>query len=80
MIRRAINERPFAILGTVYSSSTVANMDLARQAGIQISGSESVLVVQKGNPNIFLTSFSQRSGLRSWSAGSSKTSRRTRSR
>jgi branched-chain amino acid transport system substrate-binding protein len=63
VIRRAINERPFAIMGTVYSSSTVANMELARQAGIpQISGSESVLVVTKGNPNIFLTSFSQQVG------------------
>ncbi|MBI3455709.1 MAG: amino acid ABC transporter substrate-binding protein [Candidatus Rokubacteria bacterium] len=63
VIRRAINEHPFAIMGTVYSSSTVANMELARQAGIpQISGSESVLVVQKGNPNIFLTSFSQQVG------------------
>jgi branched-chain amino acid transport system substrate-binding protein len=63
VIRRAINERPFAIMGTVYSSSTVANMELARQAGIpQISGSESVLVVNKGNPNIFLTSFSQEVG------------------
>ena len=63
VMRRAINEHPFAIMGTVYSSSTVANMDVARQAGIpQISGSESVLVVQKGNPNIFLTSFSQQVG------------------
>ena len=63
VMRRAINERPVAIMGTVYSSSTVANMDIARQAGIpQISGSESVLVVQKGNPNIFLTSFSQQVG------------------
>jgi branched-chain amino acid transport system substrate-binding protein len=63
VVRRAINDRPFAILGTVYSSSTVANMEIAREAGIpQISGSESVLVVQKGNPNIFLTSFSQQVG------------------
>ena len=63
VMRRAINDRPFAIMGTVYSSSTIANMDIARQAGIpQISGSESVLVVQKGNPNIFLTSFSQQVG------------------
>lgn len=63
VIRRAINDHPFAIMGTVYSSSTVANMDIARQAGIpQISGSESVMVVQKGNPNIFLTSFSQQVG------------------
>ncbi|PYM53918.1 MAG: amino acid ABC transporter substrate-binding protein, partial [Candidatus Rokuibacteriota bacterium] len=58
VMRRAINDRPFAVMGTVYSSSTVANMEVARQAGIpQISGSESVLVVSKGNPNIFLTSF-----------------------
>jgi branched-chain amino acid transport system substrate-binding protein len=63
VMRRAINEHPFAIMGTVYSSSTVANMDVARQAGIpQISGSESVLVVHRGNPNIFLTSFSQQVG------------------
>jgi branched-chain amino acid transport system substrate-binding protein len=63
VIRRAINEKPFAVMGTVYSASTVANMELARQAGIpQISGSESVLVVSKGNPNIFLTSFSQQVG------------------
>jgi branched-chain amino acid transport system substrate-binding protein len=63
VMRRVVNERPFAVMGTVYSSSTVANMEIARQAGIpQISGSESVLVVQKGNPNIFLTSFSQQVG------------------
>ena len=63
VIRRAINERPFAVMGTVYSASTVANMEIARQAGVpQISGSESVLVISKGNPNIFLTSFSQQVG------------------
>ena len=63
VIRRAINEHPFAVMGTVYSASTVANMEIARQAGIpQVSGSESVLVVSKGNPNIFLTSFSQQVG------------------
>lgn len=63
VMRRAINENPFAILGTVYSSSTVANMEIARQAGIpQITGSESILIVQKGNPNIFLTSFTQQIG------------------
>ena len=62
-MRRAINEHPFAVMGTVYSSSTVANMEIARQAGIpQFTGSESVLIVQKGNPNIFLTSFSQQVG------------------
>lgn len=60
VMRRALNEKPFAILGPVYSSSTLANMDLARQAGIpQITGSEAVFLVEKGNPNIFLTSFTQ---------------------
>ena len=64
VMRRAINDKPFAIFGTVYSSSTVANMEIARQAGIpQFSGSESVLVVTKGNDNIFLTSFSQEVGM-----------------
>ena len=59
-MRRAMNEHPFAVMGPVYSSGTVANMEMARQAGIpQFTGSEAVLVVQKGNPNIFLTSFSQ---------------------
>lgn len=64
VMRRAINEHPFAIMGTVYSSSTVANMDIARQAGIpQMTGSEAVVIVQKGNPNVFLTSFSQHVGM-----------------
>ena len=63
VMRRAINDHPFAIMGAVYSSSTLAAMDIVREAGIpQISGSESALVVQKGNPNIFLTSFSQQMG------------------
>jgi branched-chain amino acid transport system substrate-binding protein len=63
VMRRTINDKPFAIFGTVYSSSTVANMEVARAAGIpQISGSESAIVVSKGNPNIFLTSFSQQMG------------------
>jgi branched-chain amino acid transport system substrate-binding protein len=64
VMRRAFNDQPFVIMGTVYSSSTVANMDIVRQAGIpQITGSESVLLVQKGNPNIFLTAFTQQIGM-----------------
>ncbi len=63
VMRRAINEHPFAVMGTVWSGSTVANMEIARKAGIpQFTGSESVFIVQKGNPNIFLTSFSQQVG------------------
>jgi branched-chain amino acid transport system substrate-binding protein len=63
VMRRMVNDKPFAIYGTVYSGSTVANMVIAQQAGIpQLSGSESTQVVDQGNPNIFLTSYSQRMG------------------
>jgi branched-chain amino acid transport system substrate-binding protein len=64
VMRRVLNDKPFAVLGTVYSSSTVANMEIARQAGVpQFTGSESVIITQKGNDNIFLTSFSQDVGM-----------------
>jgi len=64
VMRRVLNDKPFAIFGTVYSSSTVANMDIAKQAGIpQFTGSESVIITQKGNDNIFLTSFGQDVGM-----------------
>jgi branched-chain amino acid transport system substrate-binding protein len=64
VMRRVLNDKPFAIFGTVYSSSTVANMDIARQAGIpQFTGSESIIITQKGNDNIFLTSFTQDIGM-----------------
>jgi branched-chain amino acid transport system substrate-binding protein len=64
VMRRVLNDKPFAVLGTVYSSSTVANMDIARQAGVpQFTGSESVIITQKGNDNIFLTSFTQEIGM-----------------
>jgi len=63
VMRRMVNDKPFAVFGTVYSGSTVANMVIARQAGIpQLSGSESTQVVEQGNPNIFLTSYSQKMG------------------
>src|SRR6267142_5104172 len=31
VMRRVLNDKPFAVFGTVYSSSTVANMDIAKQ-------------------------------------------------
>lgn len=65
VMRRTVADKPFAVFGTVFSSSTVANMTVAQQAGIpQISGSESAIIVSKGNPNVFLTSFSQEMGFR----------------
>ena len=64
VMRRVLNDKPFAVFGTVYSSSTVANMDIAKQAGVpQFTGSESIIITQKGNDNIFLTSVTQDTGL-----------------
>jgi branched-chain amino acid transport system substrate-binding protein len=63
VMRRALNDKPFAIFGTVYSSSTVVNNKVSAKAGVpQISGSESAQVVSQGTDNIFLTSFSQALG------------------
>jgi len=63
VMRRALNDKPFAVFGTVYSSSTVVNNKLADKAGVpQISGSESAQVVSQGSKSIFLTSFSQALG------------------
>jgi branched-chain amino acid transport system substrate-binding protein len=65
VMRRAINDDPFAVFGTVYSSSTVVNQEITAKAGIpQFSGSESTQVVEQGNDNIFLTSFSQALGFK----------------
>ena len=64
VMRRVLNDKPFAVFGTVYSSSTVANMEIARQAGVpQFTGSESVIITQKNNDNIFTTSFTQDVGM-----------------
>lgn len=64
VMRRALSDRPFVVLGTVFSSNTVANMHLAQQAGVpQITGSEAAVITQKGNPNIFRTSFTQAFGM-----------------
>ena len=58
-MKKAIEQKPFVIMGTVYSSSTIVNMGILQQAGIpQIVGSEATGVTQKGNPNIFRTSYS----------------------
>ncbi|TKT76194.1 ABC transporter substrate-binding protein [Aquamicrobium sp. LC103] len=58
MVQKAIDEGAFALLGTVYSGSTIVNMLVAQQAGIpQMTGSEAPKITQLGNPYIFRTSF-----------------------
>lgn len=52
MVQKAIDAGAFAILGTVYSGSTLVNMLVAQQNSTpQFVGSEAPTVVQKGNPS-----------------------------
>jgi branched-chain amino acid transport system substrate-binding protein len=58
MVQKAIDDGAFALLGTVYSGSTIVNMLVAQQAGIpQMTGSEAPKITALGNPYIFRTSF-----------------------
>ncbi|RMF88124.1 MAG: amino acid ABC transporter substrate-binding protein [Nitrospinota bacterium] len=59
-MKRAVATKPFAIMGTIYSGSTLANMRVAQEAGIpQFTGSENWTITRKGNPYIFRTSHHQ---------------------
>lgn len=58
MVQKAIDDGAFALLGTVYSGSTIVNMLVAQQAGVpQFTGSEGSKITAMGNPYIFRTSF-----------------------
>ena len=58
-MKKAIEKQPYVVMGTVYSSSTVVNMEVLQKAGIpQFTGSTAPPITQKGNPNIFRTDFS----------------------
>lgn len=55
-MKKAIERKPFVVLGTVYSSSTIVNMTVLQQVGIpQITGSGATPITQRGNMNIFRT-------------------------
>ena len=57
LVLKAIDEGAYAILGTIYSGSTMVNMLVAQQNSIpQFVGSEAPGIVEKGNPFIFRTS------------------------
>lgn len=59
-VTKALDEKPYVLFGTVYSSSTKVNMILAQEAGVpQITGSEAADITEQGNPYIFRTSFGQ---------------------
>lgn len=53
----AVTRNPFAVFGTIYSSSTIANMKILEEAGIiQFVGSTATSIYEQGNYNIFATS------------------------
>lgn len=64
LVQKAVDNGAFALLGTVYSSSTVVNMLVAQQNGIpQFTGSEAPSITAKGNPYIFRTTFGAQKGM-----------------
>ena len=64
MVQKAIDDGAFAILGTIYSGSTLVNMLVAQQSEIpQFVGSEAPTIVQKGNPFVFRTSSGAQKGV-----------------
>ncbi|MFV0491697.1 MAG: ABC transporter substrate-binding protein [Pseudorhodobacter sp.] len=64
MVQKAIDDGIYAITGTVFSSSTVVNMLVAKQAGIpQFTGSEAPSITSMNNPYIFRTAFGSQKGV-----------------
>lgn len=64
MVQKAIDEGAYVLMGTVYSSSTVVNMLVAKRNGYpQFTGSEAPKITQLGNPYIFRTAFGSQKGM-----------------
>ena len=50
-MKKAIERKPFAVFGSVYSACTLVNMAITQQAEIpQFTGSEAPDITKKGNP------------------------------
>ncbi len=55
-IRKAVEQKPFVIMGPIYSGSALACMGVSRDAGIpHFVGSESPNIGKQSNPYIFMT-------------------------
>lgn len=64
LVQKAIDAGAYAIMGTVYSGSTIVNMLVAQQAGVpQFTGAEAPNITQKNNPYIFRTSSGAQKGV-----------------
>jgi branched-chain amino acid transport system substrate-binding protein len=57
-MKKAVERKPFVVMGTVFSGSTIVNMPILQQAGIpQFSGSTAPSLTKQGNLNFFRTSY-----------------------
>jgi branched-chain amino acid transport system substrate-binding protein len=57
-VQKVLDNKPYVIMGPVFSGSVMTSMLLAQQAEVpQIIGGEAPAITQKGNPYIFRTSF-----------------------
>jgi branched-chain amino acid transport system substrate-binding protein len=57
-VQKVLDNKPYVIMGPVFSGSVMTSMLLAQQAEIpQIVGGEAPAITQRGNPYVFRTSF-----------------------
>lgn len=64
LVQKAIDDGAIAIIGTVYSGSTLVNMLVAKQNSIpQFVGSEAPTIVERGNPFVYRTSSGAQKGV-----------------
>ena len=64
LVQKAIDEGAYAIIGTVFSGSTIVNMLVAQQAGVpQFTGAEAPNITAKDNPYIFRTAYGAQKGV-----------------
>lgn len=64
LVQKAIDLDAFAIMGTVYSGSTIVNMIVAQQADVpQFTGAEAPNITERHNPFIFRTSSGAEKGV-----------------
>jgi branched-chain amino acid transport system substrate-binding protein len=59
-VQKVLDNKPYVILGPVFSGSVLVDMQLTQQAEIpEIVGGEAAAITQKGDPYVFRTSFGQ---------------------
>src|SRR5215468_520421 len=59
-VQKVLDNKPYVIIGPVFSGSVLVDMLLTQQAEIpEIVGGEAAAITQKGNPYVFRTSFGQ---------------------